>query len=112
MSAPLDRLLSELIGANAPARLLREVADLDSSEARLWVEAVDDSPYGFVDWAKALIAFSEWENRNRPIGVSRMREYLSCCIEGSGGSTALLPLETLLQSYLETHGVSEEGGSD
>jgi hypothetical protein len=88
MSAPLDRLLSDLIELKAPARLIRAVADLDPTEARLWVETVDESPYGYADWARALIAFSEWEIRNRDLGISRMREYLSCCIEGSGGSTA------------------------
>lgn len=107
LSAGFEALLRELIALEAPALLIKQVAGMDASEIRLWIEIVDESPYPLSEWALALVLFSEWEQNHRTLPLSQKREYLSCCVEGTGGSSSLLPLTGLLDHYLKTQGVRD-----
>jgi hypothetical protein len=107
LSGVFEALLQELIALEAPAPLIKQVTAMDASEIRLWIETVDESPYPLSEWASALVLFSIWERDHRPLPLSQKREYLSCCVEGSGGSVSLLPLAGLLDHYLKTQGVRD-----
>jgi hypothetical protein len=107
LSASFEALLQELITLRAPPLLIKQVAQMDASELVRWIETVDESPYSIGDWASALILFAEWEVKERALSLKQKREYLVCCIEGCGGSTSLLPLSSLLESYLHSHGVRD-----
>jgi hypothetical protein len=102
-----EALLRELVALGAPASLIKQVAEMEAPEVRTWIETVDESPYAVSEWAEALVQFSNWERTRRPLPLKQKREYLCCCVEGSGGSSSLLPLTSLLEHYLNTHGVSE-----
>jgi hypothetical protein len=107
LSTGFEALLQELIALEAPAPLLKQVAGMEASEIRLWIETVDESPYPLCEWASALVLFSIWERDHRTLPLSQKREYLSCCVEGAGGSSSLLPLTGLLDHYLKTQGVRD-----
>jgi hypothetical protein len=107
MSPSFDPLLQVFMTSLTPPRLLSGFSRLSEEELRLWVESIDDSPYGLEDWARALIRFARWEEAHRELTLEQKRTYLLCCIEGAGASAHLLPLETILENYLETHGVRD-----
>ena len=107
LTSGLAPLLGALREAGASETLVLELAALPSGEVRQWVATMDGSPYGVVDWARALVRFSEWESKHRKLPPEQKREYLSCCIEGAGSAFSLLSLEALLESYLTSHGVRD-----
>ena len=107
LSTGFELLLQELVSLNAPAFLIKQVVEMDPTEIRNWIETVDESPYAVSDWASALVLFSEWEGTHRVLPLQQKREYLSCCVEGTGGSSTLLPLTGLLEHYLKTQGVRD-----
>ncbi len=102
-----EALLRELVTLGAPASLIKQVAEMEAPEVRNWIETVDDSPYSVSEWAEALVQFSNWERTGRSLPLKQKREYLCCCVEGTGGQSALLPLTSLLEHYLNTHGVRD-----
>ncbi len=107
LSPGFEILLQELVTLRAPAFLIKQVVDLDAIEVRNWIETVDESPYTVSEWASALVLFSEWERTQRVLPLKQKREYLSCCVEGTGGSSSLLQLTNLLDHYLKTQGVRD-----
>ncbi|NDF14070.1 hypothetical protein EB061_01950 [bacterium] len=99
-------LLRELRAAGASAQLLAGLENASDPEISAWKHAINDSPYDPRDWARSLTRFDAWAmERGLEIPLERMLGYLSCCIEGAGPQTSLLPLETLLSHYLATQGV-------
>ncbi len=102
-----EALLRELVALGAPASLIKQVAEMEAPEVRNWIETIDESPYAVSEWAEALIRFSNWELNRRTLPLKQKREYLNCCVEGTGGASSLLPLTSLLEHYLDTHGVRD-----
>jgi hypothetical protein len=107
MSSGFEALLRELIVLAAPAYVIKQVTEMEALEVRNWIETVDDSPYSVSEWAEALVRFAHWEQNYRTLPLKQKREYLCCCVEGTGGTTSLLPLTSLLDHYLDTHGVRD-----
>lgn len=107
-----EALLDEAVSSDAQKQILLQLfaSAQKQSGADPWkmvANYVDDSPYGFSQWMRALLKFDAWlkhENRHDEIQLNAMLGYLCCCHEASGSPNTALPLEAVLDDMLNQYG--------
>lgn len=65
-----------------------------------FIQAVDASPFGLVDWVKSLQIFQVWLQENQKTYEAKaMIGYLGCCAEVAQGKDLSFQLKEFLNSY-------------
>ena len=101
-----QKVKEELLALQAEASLIAELAGLPDDDLLSFIAEVDESQYSLKEWSEAIIAFSEWENKNaRTLGLVAKIEYLCCCVQGTTNEGRLLSLKAVWENFVDLYGV-------
>lgn len=70
------------------------------------IQIIDESPYSWNEWERALNFFNAWLSQNQlTLTLLNQIRYIECCIEGANSLQGQFPLIGLVEDYLNTYGV-------
>jgi hypothetical protein len=100
------RILMSLLKYSEAHEFQAQFQNKDDDWFRLFVQTIDESPYGLEDWLDAFFVFDQWCTTNRRfLDLEQQRGYLECCIEGLNPTAPTIPLKDGLRHYLDKNGV-------